>query len=99
MPTLFMVPAFVTTKRFLDVLISAGVDALARIGRVAARESTVIAFWFDFTSSRSMCHSGFHAVSGLLAIQVAKPSFSQISRQLPQVTLSPNHWWPSSCAT
>lgn len=26
MPTLFMVPAFVTTQRFLDVLIAAGVD-------------------------------------------------------------------------
>ena len=27
----------------------------------------------------SICHSGFHAASGLLAAQVAKPSFSQMS--------------------
>ena len=29
----------------------------------------------------------------------AKPSFSQMCRQSAMVTLLPNHWWASSCAT
>ena len=35
--------------------------------------------------------SGFHAANGLLAIQVAKPSFSQMSSHHFIVTRSPNH--------
>ena len=61
------------------------------MGLVVSSESTAIAFWFDFTSSSSMCHSDFHAFNGLLAIQVANPSFSQMSSHQRIVTRSPNH--------
>ena len=46
-----------------------------------------------------MCHSGFHASSGLFDIHVAKPSFSQMLFHHFIVTMSPNHWWAISCAT
>ena len=46
-----------------------------------------------------MCHSGFHALSGLVSIQLAKPSFSQMSSHHCIVTRSPNHWCAISCAS
>ena len=39
-----------------------------------------------------MCHPGFQASNGLDSIQVAKPSFSQMSSHHAIVTRSPNHW-------
>ena len=43
------------------------------------------------TSSKSKFHSGLQASIGLLDIQVAKPSLSQISSHHFMVTRSPNH--------
>ena len=43
-------------------------------------------------------HSGFQRIMTLLAIQVAKASFSQMSSQNFMVTRFPNHWCASSCA-
>ena len=50
------------------------------------------------TSSNSKCHSGFHAPTALVSIQLAKPSFSQMSSHHRMVTKSPNHWCAISCA-
>ena len=48
-------------------------------------------------SSSSTCQSGRQAASGLFAIQVAKPSFSQMSSHHFIVTRLPNHWCAISC--
>jgi hypothetical protein len=79
--------------------ICSGVEALARIARVERSESSVIAFWLAWTSSSSTFQSGFSALSGLLAIHVANPSFNQMSSHHCIVTRSPNHWCAISCAS
>ena len=79
-------------------LISAGVFAFVRIARVDASASRRSASWFALTSSSSECQPGFHALSGLVSIQFAKPSFSQMSSHHCIVTRSPNHWCAISCA-
>ena len=50
------------------------------------------------TRSTATPHSGFHSISILSAIQVAKDSFSQTSSHHSIVTRSPNHWWAISWA-
>ena len=69
---------------------------MARVERSASRP---IANWVSSAAFTSICHSGFHAASGLLAAQVAKPSFSQMSSHHFIVTRLPNHWWAISWAT
>ena len=80
-------------------LISSGVFASARIVRVTFCASRFIAPFMSLATCSSMCHSGFHASSGLFSIQVAKPSFNQMLFHHFIVTMSPNHWCAISCAT
>ncbi len=62
-----------------------------RIGDVERVESTVIASSVATALSRSERHSGFHASIGFCDMNVAKPSFSQMSFHHFIVTRSPNH--------
>ena len=52
----------------------------------------------DFVQLRC-ASSAFHALSGLFSIQLANPSFSQMSSHHCIVTRSPNHWCAISCAS
>ena len=79
-------------------LISSGVDTRVRIARVDRSASRPRAVCVSCTALRSIRHSGFHAASGLLAAQVAKPSFSQMSSHHFIVTRLPNHWCAISWA-
>jgi hypothetical protein len=42
---------------------------------------------------------GFHALSGLVSIQLAKPSFNQMSSHHSHRHEITNHWWAISCAS
>jgi hypothetical protein len=72
-------------------LISSGVSTCVRMGRVARSASVFIAFCVSRTSSSAAFHSGFHSSIGRRSIQVANPSFSQMSSHHCMVTRSPNH--------
>ena len=69
------------------------------MARVLASVSSPIACCSSSATFISIFQSGRHAASGLLAAQVAKPSFSQMSSHHFIVTRLPNHWCAISWAT
>ena len=70
-----------------------GVNRPRRLQRVEAERGLVLRRFVDVDVP-----VGCAAASGLFAIQVANPSFSQMSSHHCIVTRSPNHWCAISCA-
>ena len=69
------------------------------IGRVFCKPSSASAAARETPNVTQRCHSGFHASTASISMNVAKASLSQIPFHHDIVTRSPNHMWATSWAT
>ena len=78
---------------------SRGARTSNSMGRLAWRPSTPIAAARETPKLTQRFHSGFHASTASISMNVANASLSQMPFHHSMVTRSPNHMWASSWAT